>query len=69
MDKEKGVMDMEFSEILSSRSPESGKTERGREGLKKGVERRSEERERGMERREKWIDKIDPILIFYNYSL
>ena len=69
MEKEKGVMDMEFSEILSSRIPESGKTERGREGLKKGVERRSEERERGMERREKWIDKIDPILIFYNYSL
>ena len=47
MEKEKGVMDMEFSEIPSSRSPESGKKERGREGLKKGVERRSEEREKG----------------------
>ena len=31
MEKEKGVMDMEFSEIPSSRSPESGKRERGRE--------------------------------------
>lgn len=31
MEKEKGVMDMEFSEIPGSRSPESGKRGRGKE--------------------------------------
>lgn len=40
MEKEKGVMDMEFSEIPGSRSPESGKRGRG----KKSEERNGEEK-------------------------